>query len=62
MEKKKAVICTILFAIVIVVIAICSLMIRSEDGSLSLFTLLSYTITGGWLSDCVHKFYKWLMD
>lgn len=62
MEKKKAIVCTILFAIVIVVIAICSLFIRSADRSVSLFTVLSYIITGGWLSNCVDKFYKWLMN
>lgn len=62
MEKKKVIVCTILFAIVIVFITICSLFIRSADGSCSLFTVSSYIITGGWLSNCVNKFYKWLTN
>lgn len=61
MSKKKAVACTILFAIVLYAIVIGTYFIRTADGAVSLFTLFSYTITGGWLFERIEKFYKWLM-
>ena len=62
MNKNKAIICTILFTIVLITIVICSALIRTEDGAFSLFTALTYIITGLWLANCVEKFYKWLSE
>ena len=60
MNKKKAVICTILFAIVFITILICTSFIKSYNGSFSLFTLISAFVTGRWTSHCIEKFYKWI--
>lgn len=60
MSNKKAVVCTILFIIVLITVTICSALIKTEDGAFSLFTALTYIITGLWMSNCVEKFYKWV--
>lgn len=60
MSKKKAVICTILFAIVLISVMACSFSIKIYDGSISLFSLISAFITGRWFADNIEEFYKWL--
>lgn len=61
MEKKKAVICTILFTIVLVAIAVCSFFVQTEDGMFILSYVFGYMATGWYMADCIEKFYKWLM-
>ena len=60
MEKKKAIVCTILFAIVLIAIMICSFFIKTEDGMFRLCYAFGYTALGWCISDCIEKFYKWL--
>lgn len=61
MSKKKAVICTILFAIVFIAVLIGAYFIETYDGSVRLIYLVSAFVTGMWVSDCIEKFYKWLI-
>ena len=60
MSKKKAIICTILFAIVFIAVLTCTLFIETYDGSINLFYLISAFVTGQWVGDCIEKFYKWI--
>lgn len=61
MSKKKAVICTILFAIVFIAVLICTYFIKTYDGSMRLLYLISSFVTGKWIGDCVAKFYEWII-
>lgn len=60
MEKKKAVICTILFAIIVITITIVLMIIKPYGGEISLFHAFSPTIVGFWIVDRIEGFYKWL--
>ena len=60
MEKKKAVVCTILFAIILIAIVFCSFFIETEDGMFKLCYAFGYATTGWCMGDCIEKFYKWL--
>ena len=61
MSKKKAVVCTVLFAIMFFGLLIGTCSIEVYDGSFNLFNLISGFITGMWASNCVEKFYKWII-
>lgn len=61
MEKKKAVICTILFAVVILSIETALCFVRPHDSEISLFLAFSPVITGLWISERIMDFYKWLV-
>lgn len=60
MSKKKAVVCTILFAIVFIAMLICTFFIKNYDGTVSLFNVIAAFVTGRWTANCIEKFYKWL--
>lgn len=60
MSKKKAVICTILFTIILCGIIFGLSFIKTYDGIYSALTVFSYAITGIWIADTIEKFYKWL--
>ena len=62
MNKKKAVVCTILFVIIIMGIYIVALSIKPFNNELSLFHIFSPCIFGLWLSGIIKKFYKWLSN
>ena len=59
MDKKKAVICTILFGIIITAIFVASLLINSEHG-FTLYDVFSPIIVGAWMGGKTKKFYDWL--
>lgn len=59
MDKKKAVICTILFGVIMIAMFGATFYIEN-DNSLTLFEFLSPTICGLWVGERVGKFYKWL--
>ena len=61
MDKKKTIVCTVLFSIVLISAFACSFFIKNTDGTLVLFDLISWIITAKWISDSISKFYKWLM-
>ena len=60
MSKKKAIICTSLFAVVIIGIVWISILIKPHNCDVSLFGILAPGITMLWLNDQVIKFYNWL--
>ena len=60
MRKKKAVVCTILYAIVITVVLTASFFIKSAVNGISLYQLIVSMIGSMWLGNSVVKFYEWL--
>lgn len=60
MNKKKAIICTILFAIIVISVTIALMVVKPYDGEISLFHAFSPTIVGFWIVDRIEDFYKWL--
>ena len=60
MNKKKAVICTILFAIIVISVTIALMLVKPYGGEISLFHAFSPAIVGAWIADRIKKFYKWL--
>ena len=55
MSKKKAVICTILFTIVI--FGFIDVIIYTN---IDVFYVLTVAMSGFWIADVIEKFYKWL--
>ena len=60
MSKKKAVVCTILYAIVITVVLTASFFIKSAVNGISLYQLIMSVIGNMWIGNSVVKFYEWL--
>lgn len=60
MSRKKAVICTILFAILIVGVATALIFVKPHNSEISFFHAFSPFIVGYWLSERIGKFYDWL--
>jgi len=60
MSKKKAVICTIIFAIMVVGIGIAFMFVKPYESEMSLFHAFCPFIVGQWLSERIGKFYDWL--
>lgn len=61
MNKKKAVVCTILFSIVFFAVIVSTIFIKTFDGGRLFYIIGSFT-TSMWMGDCVKKFYSWLMN
>lgn len=59
MNKKKAIVCTILFSIVIVGSVLATIFIRNDD--ISLYQIVTGGITSVWLGERISNFYKWLI-
>lgn len=60
MDKKKAVVCTVLFSIVVFGIFVATLLLKSEYGH-TLFDVISPCICGAWTGGKIKTFYKWLI-
>lgn len=60
MAKKKAMICTIMFAIIVVGISAALLFVKPCGSEISLLHAFSPVIIGHWLGERVGKFYDWL--
>lgn len=60
MDKKKAIICTILFSIVVCSIFLISVFIELEFINKSLFHIFCPFIAGDWIGKQILKFYEWL--
>lgn len=58
MNKKKAIICTLLFAVVLIVGILGSYFVQKNG--ISLGRHLSSCITGIWMAECIGKFYNWV--
>ena len=61
MSKKKAIICTILYTIVLVVLLTASFFIKNNEYGISLYQIITGVIANAWLGCSVEKFYKWLL-
>lgn len=60
MNKKQAVVCTIMFAILIATIVVGSMFIPSKSGDRMLFDMLGSFSVGFLASEFVVRFYKWV--
>lgn len=61
MRKKKAILCTVLYAIVLVVVLTFAFFIKSDITGISLYQLIMNIIANAWIGCSVDKFYKWLL-
>ena len=61
MTKKKAVICTIMFAIMVVGTCIALMFVKPYESEISLFHFFCPCIVGNWIGERINKFYDWLM-
>ena len=62
MEKKKTIVCTIIFAILLIAVMIGSFCIESEDGRINLGLLFGCLSYGWYIGTRIEKFYKWLTN
>lgn len=61
MIKKKAIICTILFAIILIGSYIGTIFIKSNFG-FSLYEIVTPSICSFWIAERIKKFYYWLIE
>jgi zinc transporter ZupT len=61
MSKKKAILCTVLYAIVLVVALTVAFFIKSDVTGISLYQLVMNVIANAWIGCSVDKFYRWLL-
>lgn len=59
MDKKKAVICTVLLSIVVLGVFVATLLIKSDYG-FNLYDIISPWICGAWMGEKIRTFYRWL--
>lgn len=60
MNKKKSIVCTTLFAIIIISVYVSTMFIKSHFG-FSLYEVVAPIICGLWIGERIKKFYSWLM-
>lgn len=60
MDKKKAIICTILFSVIVMAIFIASVLIENKYGDTP-YDILSPCIVGVWMGGKITAFYNWLI-
>lgn len=59
MSREKAIICTALLAIVLIIL-IFIVAFAEEVNGVSIYTFVTSCITGSWLAEKVFYFYDWL--
>lgn len=62
MDKKKAIVCTIIFSVLLIAVMVGSFFIESKDGIINLGLLFGCTSYGWCIGTMIQKFYKWLMN
>ena len=60
MNKKKAVVCSILLSVVLFAIFVATLLIKSHYG-FTLFDVIAPCIVGAYMGEKIKKFYNWLL-
>ena len=60
MNKKKSIVCTILFAVIIVGAYVGTIFIKSHFG-FSLYEIVAPVISSFWICERIEKFYSWLI-
>lgn len=61
MEKKKAIVCTALYSVVIVSALTGSVFIKNEELGIGLYQLIMYAIANVCIANSIKKFYDWMM-
>ena len=61
MNKKKVIVCTSMFVVIVVGAFIGSVFLKTVFG-FSLYDIIAPTICALWISECAKKFYKWLQN
>lgn len=59
MDKKKAIVCTILLGVIMFAIFVASVLVNSEHG-FTLYDVFSPCIVGAWMGGKMNQFYNWL--
>lgn len=62
MDKKKAVICTALYVVVLTVVLTVSSFVKNEEIGIDLYNLIIYAIAYMSIGDSVTRFYNWLKE
>lgn len=62
MEKKKAIVCTALLVVVIVVALTASHFVRGEETGINLYNIIMSAMGYCYIGERIEKFYKWLME
>lgn len=60
-NKKKAIVCTVLYTIVIVGALVGSAFIKNETIGISLYQIIMYAIAYVCIGNSVLRFYDWMM-
>lgn len=60
MSKKKAIVCTVLYVVMLVGVLTASFFIKNDEYGISLYQIIVGVIANSWLGCSVEKFYKWL--
>ena len=61
MENKKAIVCTVLYTVVIIGAMIGSIFIRNEELGISLYEIAIHAIAIICIINSVKRFYNWLV-
>lgn len=61
MDKKKAIVCAILYVIALTSILTASWFVKSKIVEINLYQLIMCTIGSIWVGNSVVKFYDWLI-
>lgn len=61
MEKKKAIVCTVLLVVVITVALTASFFIKGEETGISLYGLIISAMGYWYIGERIKDFYNWLM-
>lgn len=61
MDKKKAIVCTILYVIALTSILTASWFVKSKIAEINLYQLIMCAIGSIWVGNSVVKFYDWLI-
>ena len=62
MEKKKAIICTVLYALVLVTVLTVSFFVKNDDYGISLYHIIMNIVAYSWIGNSVVRFYNWLKN
>jgi hypothetical protein len=60
MNKQKAILCTVLYAIVLIAVFTFAIFVKNEEYGISLYQVFMYAIANAWLGNSIIKFYEWL--
>ncbi len=62
MSKKKAIVCTVLYVVMLVGVLTASFFIKNDEYGISLYQLIMSVVANICIGSSVEKFYKWLTE